>query len=80
MQDPKRFDALSTVVFLVGVAEGIVPFAAKLTDWWTPIFALPLYLDPPYWWIVSGLVAVIAVVALMFIERAKQRAAREGER
>jgi len=47
MQDPKRFDALSTVVFLVGVAEGIVPFAAKLTDWWTPIFALPLYLDPP---------------------------------
>jgi hypothetical protein len=33
MDDPKSYDALSAVAFLVGFYEGLLPFAARLFDW-----------------------------------------------
>lgn len=70
--DPKTFDAVSGVVFFVGLVEGVLPFLAKATGW-TPFFALPRYLDAPLWWIVSALVIVAAVVAIAILETAKRR-------
>ena len=73
MSDPKTFDALSAIVFMVGIYEGLIPFVAKLFDA-TPVLSVPSRLDAPAWWIVSTLVVVVAIVALERIDQAKRRA------
>jgi hypothetical protein len=73
MDDPKDYDALSGVVFLVGVYEGLVPIVAQLVfgDDAHLLLALPLRLSPPWVWIVSAAALVAAVVALAAIDNAK---------
>lgn len=72
MNDPKSYDALSSVVFLVGLFEGLLPFPAKLIGF-TPLLSLPSRMDAPAWWIVSGAVLIGAVIALDHLDRAKKR-------
>jgi len=75
MSDPKTFDALSAIVFVVGLYEGLIPFIAKLFDA-DPALSVPSRMDAPAWWIVAGLVLLVAIVLLERIDRAKRRAVR----
>ncbi|MER8184537.1 hypothetical protein [Kitasatospora sp. NPDC094015] len=72
MNDPKSYDALSALVFVLGVYEGVLPFPARLFDW-QPLLSLTVRLSSPAWWIVSGLVVVVATVLLAQLDRAKRR-------
>lgn len=74
MTDTKTYDGLSSLVFLVGIYEGVLPFVGKLFGWHLKL-ALPLQLDGPWWWLVSIAVLIVAVALLERIDRAKKRAA-----
>lgn len=67
------YDAVSAVVFLVGVYNGIVPFVARLVFDGDPVLAFTLLLPSPWWWIVSLVVIAVAVVLLDLVDTAKQR-------
>ncbi|MCP2272057.1 hypothetical protein [Actinokineospora diospyrosa] len=70
--DEKGYDGLQAVVFLVGIYEGLLPFASKVFDW-DPFLAFPLRLPAPLWWIVAAAVVVICLVLLELLDRAKKR-------
>jgi hypothetical protein len=67
------YDALSAVVFLLGVYNGIAPFVARLVFDGDLLLAVTLRLPAPWWWISSLAVVVAAVALLESIDRAKQR-------
>jgi hypothetical protein len=76
MDDPKAYDGLSALVFLVGIYEGVVPLVVRLVfrSDGGPLLALPQRLPAPWWWIVSVTVLVATAVALGLIDQAKERA------
>jgi hypothetical protein len=67
------FDAISAVVFLVGIYNGVAPFIARLVFDGNLLLALPLRLRAPWWWITSLAVIVATIVILAVIDEAKQR-------
>ena len=67
------YDALSAVVFLLGVYNGIAPFVARLVFDGDLLLAVTLRLPAPWWWITSLAVVVAAIALLEAIDRAKQR-------
>jgi hypothetical protein len=67
------YDALSAVVFLLGVYNGIAPFVARLVFDGDLLLAFTLRLPAPWWWIASLAVVAAAVALLEAIDRAKQR-------
>ncbi|MGY2066751.1 hypothetical protein [Blastococcus sp. SYSU DS0619] len=67
------YDALSAIVLLVGVYNGIAPFVARLVFGVDLFLAFTLRLPAPWWWIASLAVVVAAAVALGLIDRAKHR-------
>lgn len=67
------YDALSAVVFLVGLYNGIGPFVARLLFDGDPLLAFTLRLPAPWWWLASLAVVVVAVVLLTVIDDVKQR-------
>lgn len=71
MDDPKSYDALSTLALVVGVYEGLLPFPAKLFDW-SPVLSIPARLDAPAWWIVAGVVLIVAATSLDRLDKAKK--------
>lgn len=77
MNDAKTYDGLSSLVFLIGIYEGVVPFVIKIFGWHQRL-AFPARLAAPAWWIVSLAVIVVAAVLLDALEKAKIRAAAEG--
>lgn len=68
--DSSGISALQGAVFVVGVYEGVVPLVARVFDW-HPVLAFPLLLPEPYWWIVSVLVIIAAVVLLELLDQRK---------
>ncbi|WP_051114820.1 hypothetical protein [Actinokineospora enzanensis] len=72
--DQRGYDGLQSAVFLVGIWEGLVPFASKVFGW-EPSLALPLRLPSPLWWIVSAAVVVLSMAMLEILDRAKRRTA-----
>jgi hypothetical protein len=72
MDEPRDYDAVSAVAFLVGFYEGVLPFVAKVLGW-TPFLSVPSRMDAPAWWLVSAAVLVVAVVVLDRTDRAKRR-------
>ncbi len=71
MNDPKSYDMISGAALLVGFWEGLVPFPAKAFGW-TPIRALPVRMPAPAWWVVSGLVLVVALLVVWRVDAAKK--------
>jgi hypothetical protein len=67
------YDALSAVVFLLGVYNGIAPFVARLVFDGDLLLAVTLRLPAPWWWITSLAVVAAAIALLEAIDRAKQR-------
>lgn len=67
------YDALSAVVFLLGVYNGIAPFVARLVFDGDLLLAVTLRLPAPWWWIASLGVVAAAIALLEAIDRAKQR-------
>jgi hypothetical protein len=74
MSDTKNYDSLQGFVLFVGVFEGLLPFIGRFAGF-SPILSLPLRLDSPAWWLVSGTVIVISLALLIVLERAKEQAA-----
>lgn len=72
MNSAKDYDQLSTLVFVVGLFEGLLPFAGRLLGF-SPLLSLPLRLDAPWWWIVAGVVLVGAAAALIALDEGKKR-------
>jgi hypothetical protein len=72
------FDALSGLVFLVGIYNGLAPFVARLVFDGDLFLAFTLRLPSPWWWLASLAVLVLAVVLLEWIDRAKKRATGQG--
>ncbi|SDD46156.1 hypothetical protein [Actinokineospora iranica] len=70
--DARGYAGLQTVVFFVGLYEGVVPFVAKVFDW-EPFLAFPLRLPNPAWWIVSAAAILVSIVLLDLLERGKKR-------
>jgi hypothetical protein len=68
------YDAVSAVVFLVGLYNGLAPFASRLVFDGDLLLALPLRLGAPWWWITSLAVLVVTFVLLTLIDQAKDRA------
>lgn len=73
MSDSKTYEGLTSLVFLIGLYEGVLPFVGKLLHW-HPLLSMPLRLSAPAWWIVSAAVIVVAIALLEVIDRAKTRA------
>lgn len=67
------FDALSGLVLLVGIYNGLAPFVARLVFDGDLFLAFPLRLPSPWWWLASLAVLVLTVVLLEGIDRAKKR-------
>lgn len=67
------YDVLSGLVLLIGVYNGVAPFVARLVFDGNLLFALPLRLAAPWWWVTSLAVIAVAVVLLAVIDAAKQR-------
>lgn len=67
------YDALSGLVLLVGVYNGVAPFVARLVFDSDLLLAFPLRLAAPWWWVTSLTVIAVAVVLLAVIDAAKQR-------
>lgn len=67
------FDAISAVVFLVGIYNGVAPFIARLVFDGNLLMALPLRLRAPWWWITRLAVIAATIVLLAVIDDAKQR-------
>jgi hypothetical protein len=68
------YDALSGLVLLVGIYNGVAPFVARLVFGCDLFLAFTLRLPSPWWWIASLAVVVLAVVLLEWIDRLKKRA------
>ncbi|MBJ7453300.1 MAG: hypothetical protein JHC71_14640 [Blastococcus sp.] len=68
------YDALSGLVLLVGIYNGLAPFVARLIFGGDLFLAFTLRLPAPWWWLASLGVVVLTVVLLEWIDRAKQRA------
>jgi hypothetical protein len=66
-------DALSGLVFLVGLYNGVAPLVARLVFDANLLLALPLRLPAPWWWLTSLAVIVASVLLLAAIEHTKQR-------
>ena len=73
MSDSKTYEGLTSLVFLIGLYEGVLPFVGTLLNW-HPFLSMPLGLSAPAWWIVSAAVIVVAIALLEVIDRAKKRA------
>lgn len=73
------YDALSAVVFLVGLYNGVAPFLARLVFDGDLLLALTLRLPAPWWWIASLAVVAAAVALLEAIDRARQRRLGAGD-
>ena len=74
-QSTRGSDAASAVVWFVGISQGLVPLVVAGVFDRDSRFALPLLLPGPWWWIACLAVLVLAVVALLAIDTAKERAA-----
>ncbi len=72
MNSAEDYDQLSTVVFIVGVYEGLLPFLGRWLGF-SPLLSLPLKLDAPWWWLVAGAVLVGAAAALIALDEGKKR-------
>ncbi|SOE02374.1 hypothetical protein [Blastococcus haudaquaticus] len=72
------YDALSAIVLLAGVYNGIAPFVSRLFFDGDLFLAFTLRLPAPWWWIASLVVVALAVVLLAVIDRAKNRDAAAG--
>ena len=70
------WDALSGVVLLAGIYNGLVPFVVRLFSDGELLLAFTLRLPAPWWWLASLAVLVLAAVLLEWIDRAKKRAGR----
>ena len=68
------YDALSGLVLLVGIYNGLAPFVARLVFGGDLFLAFTLRLPSPWWWLTSLAVVVLTVVLLEWIDRAKKRA------
>lgn len=75
----KDYDRLMSLVFVVGIYEGVLPFPATWFGW-HPFLSFPLRLDAPAWWLVSGVVVVVALVLLQRLDEAKKRASHDDAR
>ena len=69
------YAALSGLVFLLSIYNGIAPFIARLVFDGDLLLALPLRLPSPWWWITSMAVIGVAMALLTAIDNAKQRRA-----
>jgi len=69
----KKDDGLSSLVLVVGIYEGVLPFPSRWFGW-HPLLSLPTRLDAPAWWIVSGAVVVMAATLLVLLDRAGEGA------
>jgi hypothetical protein len=67
------YDALSGLVLLVGIYNGLAPFVARLVFDGDLFLAFTLHLPSPWWWVASLAVVALAVVLLKWIDRAKKR-------
>jgi hypothetical protein len=67
------YDALSNLVFLLGVYNGLAPFVARLVFDGDLLLAFTLHLPSPWWWIASLAVVAVALVLLTLIDEAKKR-------
>ena len=67
------YDALSAIVLLAGIYNGIAPFVARLVFDGDLFLAFTLRLPAPWWWIASLAVVALAVVLLELIDRARNR-------
>jgi hypothetical protein len=74
------YDALSAIVLLVGIYNGLAPFVSRLVFGGDLFLAFTLRLPPPWWWIASLAVLIVTGLLLGMIDRAKQRHAGAGER
>ena len=73
------FEALSGLVLLVGVYNGLLPFVVRLVFGGDQLLlTLTLRLPAPWWWIASLAVLVLTVVALAVIDQAKHRHLDDG--
>ena len=68
------YDALSGLVLLIGIYNGLAPFVARLVFGGDLFLAFTLRLPSPWWWLASLGVVVLTVVLLEWIDRAEQRA------
>ncbi len=66
------YDALSGLVFLVGIYNGVAPFISRLLFDGNLLLAFPLRLPSPWWWITSLAVIVVATALLTVIDNAKK--------
>jgi hypothetical protein len=67
------YDALSAIVLLVGVYNGLAPFVSRLVFDGELFLAFTLRLPAPWWWIASLAVIAVTVALLEVIDRAKKR-------
>jgi hypothetical protein len=65
------YDALSRLVLLVGICNGVAPLLARLVFDGNVLRALPLRLAKPWWWLTS-LALIVTTVLLAVIDNAKQ--------
>ncbi|SFE29316.1 hypothetical protein SAMN05216574_10334 [Blastococcus tunisiensis] len=72
------YDALSGLVLLVGLYNGVAPFVARLVFGGDLLLAFTLRLPTPWWWIASLAVVVLTVVLLAVIDRGKERSGSGG--
>ncbi len=74
------YDALSGLVLLVGIYNGLAPFVSRLVFDGDLFLAFPLRLPAPWWWLASLAVCGVTVVLLEWIDRAKERSTGTAER
>jgi hypothetical protein len=66
----------STLVFLVGLSQGLLPLVLRLAFDHDRRFAVALELPAPWWWLACLAIVVGAAALLEVIERAERRPAR----
>jgi len=66
------YDALSGLVFLIGIYNGVAPFISRLIFDGNLLLAFPLRLPAPWWWITSLAVIAVATALLTVIDNAKE--------
>lgn len=67
------YDALSGLVLLAGVYNGLAPFVSRWFFGGDLFLAFTLRLPAPWWWLASLAVLVLTAVLLEVVDRAKQR-------
>ena len=67
------FDALSGLVLLAGIYNGLAPFVSRLVFDGELFLAFTLRLPSPWWWLASLAVVVLTIVLLDWIDRFKKR-------